>query len=218
MIHDQGQEKDTGMSSHQSNLRLRCVSPLQFTLVTPKEEVYEAILKLRKKAQSLFPKVSKVFRLFDEACLPSESHDPLLDVKLLGQGLIINDNKIQTVNPESIVGFGILLPTNRVSYIALASYPVAVKRAGKTIQVPFNGNAVWSGIFDTFMAKCNNCRLACEKCISSHELACSLLQEADKIGILKEVKDPTDFWTTRSSDSLVEMSNRLRCGCLSETA
>lgn len=200
----------------QDNIRIRCVNPLQFTLVSSKEEVYGSILKLHKKAKELFPDVSKIFRLFDESCLPSKANDSLIDVKLLGQGLLINESNVFSVSPESIVGFAVLLPTNQVSYVALASYPSIIKRKGKVIQVPFDGNAVWSGIFDTFVAKCNGCSLACEKCVSSHELVCSLLQEAENIGILEEVKDPTDFWITRNYDSLVQMTNKARCECFSE--
>lgn len=212
------QEKNIVMYTHQTNLRLRCLSPLQFNLVVPKEDVYDTVLKLKAKAQSLFPKVSKVFRLFDDGCLPIGFDDPLLDVKILGQGMFIINNKILTVSPKSIVGFAFLLPTNKVAYLALASYPSTTKDLGKTITVPFNGNAVWSGIIETFLKKCNSCKSDCDECILSHELSCELLQETENMGILEEVKDPTDFWATRSTQSFVDTSNRLRCGCLSENA
>jgi len=218
MIHNMPQQKDFAMSPHQSNLRLRGVSPLQFMLISPKEEMYESLFRMREKAKKLFPKTSKIFRLFDDACLPSAVNDPLMDVKILGQGLTIHDNNILSVSPESIIGFAILMPTNKVGYIALATYPQHIYHNGDLVKIPFGGDAVWSGILETFMAKCNNCRLACDNCISSHELSCELLQEAENIGILEEVKDPTDYWTTRSSQSLVQMSNRLRCGCYSEAS
>ena len=120
----------------------------------------------------------------------------------MGQGLMIKDKKIVSVTPSGIVGFGFLLPTNRVAYMGLAVYPDSIEN-----------NAVWSGLIETFASQCRSCVFSCEKCIDAHQFSCELLQEAEKLGILGDVSDQSDYWTTRNTQSLVDLSNRLRCGC-----
>ena len=205
------------MIPYENNLKRKCPSPLQFELIVSKQEQYETIFKLREKAKALFSKTTKVFRILDEACVPSLTCDPLLDVKLLGQGLFIKNKRILTVYPKSIVGFGFLLPTNKVAYLALATYPEYLKKDEETIKVPYNGNAVWSGLIETFTRICGDCSLNCDKCVEGHELCCELLQEADNIGALQEVKDQTDFWTTRNTESLVQLGRRNCSNCFSES-
>ena len=155
------------MIPYENNLKRKCPSPLQFELIVSKQEQYETIFKLREKAKALFSKTTKVFRILDEACVPSLTCDPLLDVKLLGQGLFIKNKRILTVYPKSIVGFGFLLPTNKVAYLALATYPEYLKKDEETIKVPYNGNAVWSGLIETFTRICGDCSLNCDKCVVS---------------------------------------------------
>lgn len=204
------------MLSYQDNLRLKCVSPLQFVLSVPKNEVYSTIFKLREKALKIFPKVSKIFRLFNEACLPMKEEDPLFDAKLLGHGLLIKDNRIITVIPESIIGFAFLLPTNKVAYMALAIYPESIEKDGITFEIPYSGEALWSGMAETFVNKCQNCDESCSLCLESHELVCELLQKAEDLGALSDVQDQTDYWTTKNVESLKKASSKFRCGCLSE--
>lgn len=200
------------MSTPQNNLNFRGIHPLQFELSSAHADVYENIRRLREKAQGLFPKVSKVFRLFDEACLPNNAEDMLLEPKLMAQGMVLKSKRLVTIWPKSVIGFGFLLPTNKVAYLGLATYPFVVEKSNAQIPVPYNGNAAWSGLIETFLARCSKCENACSACIEAHELSCELLQEAENMGILGEVQDPTDYWTTRSHASLERVNDALRCG------
>jgi len=200
------------MSSAPSNLNFRGVSPLQFELSSAHSDVYQNLYRLREKAQQLFPKTSKIFRLFDKACLPNGSDDILLDPKLMAQGVVINRKRLVTIWPKSIIGFGFLLPTNKVAYLGFATYPFEVAKFRARINVPYHDNACWSGFIETFLPRCAKCNTACSACIEAHELSCELLQEADSIGVLREVLDPTDYWTTKSHDSLERVNETLRCG------
>lgn len=206
--------KETLMRSHSLSLAKREVHPLQFELLVPRSEMYESIRLLRDKAIKIFPSVSKVFRLFDEACIPVNREDPLLDVKIMAQGLLVKHKRILTTTPKEIVGFGFLLPTNRLAYMALATYPKSVFVHNRRIEVPFDGNAVWSGLIETFATRCADCKSSCENCIESHELSCELLQEAERMGILQEVRDHTDYWMTRNSQSLIDLSANICSGCV----
>lgn len=201
------------MRSSSQNKSSREAQPLHFELVANREEAYQVISKLRRRASRIFTSVSKVFRLFDEACLPSGIEDPLLEPKIMGRGLLIRNHKLLTVAPESIIGFGFLLPTDRVAHIGLATYPSKALSFGKLVDVPFENHAVWSGIMNTFMKRCEGCRRSCNVCIDSHVGACELLQEAEDLGVLQDVKDSTDFWTTRSTDSLVQLCRTMSPFC-----
>lgn len=186
------------MRSLSQNQSSREVQSLHFELVADKEEVYQVISKLRKEASLIFPAVSKIFRLFNEACIPYGSRDPLLEPKIMGRGLLVRNRKLLTITPQSIIGFGFLLPTDIVAYIGLATYPTTL------VDVAFDGQAVWSGIVNTFVKR-GNVYYSYRDCVDSHIGVCDLLQEADRLGVLQFVKDSTDFWTTRNMDSLIQL-------------
>lgn len=186
-----------------SQPNLRILTPLQFELLSERDEMYDNVLALRDAATSKFEKVSKVFRLFDEACKPVSTDDMLMDVKLQAQGLILKLNRVVSVVPRSVVGFSYLLPNGKIGQMALATYPDVVKlRDGMNLEVPCRGKAAWCGLIKTLKRDCPHETEVCDKCVQSHELACELLDVAERRGIVTEVYDATDFWFTRNLDSL----------------
>lgn len=163
-------------------------SPLQFELETSRKDIYQNVFALREKAEKLFSNTSKVFRLFDDNCLPEGSEDMLLEPKLMSQCLSICGKKIVTTWPASIVGFAFLLPTNRVGYIGFSTYKNEEQ-------------GVWFGLVETF-----GDNESFDDCVESHRLCCELLSKAKELGILKEVNDPTNYWDTKDPDSFAVLN------------
>lgn len=165
-------------------------SPLQFELETSRKDIYQKVFALREKAEKLFSNTSKVFRLFDDSCLPESSEDILLEPKLMSQCISIRDKKIVTTWPSGIVGFAFLLPTDRVGYIGFSTYKNEEQ-------------GVWHGLIDTF-----GDNESFDDCVESHLLCCELLSKAEELGILKEVNDPTNYWNTKNPDSFVVLNRK----------
>jgi hypothetical protein len=171
------------------DINRRDVGSLQFELESTCENVYQDIFALRKKAEQLFSKTSRIFRLFDEDCFPSSSRDVLLEPKLMSQCILLRDKKIKTIWPTTTIGFAFLLPTNKVGYIGFSTYEDKDKY-------------FWNGLVDTF-----DMSSKLKDCIESHKLVCDFLLTAEFFGILREVKDSTGYWETKNPESFATFNH-----------
>lgn len=183
---------------------LNVLTPLQFELMTGKADIYANLLSLRSLAMEKFSKVSKIFRLLDDACRITGNDDILIEQKVIGTCVLVQDNKIATVKPTSIIGFTALLPNGNHFHVAFATYPPAVNFKDSVILgVPLDEDkAAWCGLAETSSSSCDHKDGTCEECVQSHLLVCELLDCAEKLGVVVSVSDPTGFWETRNLDNL----------------
>jgi hypothetical protein len=119
---------------------------LHFELVCDKKDIYNHLVALRSQAQDRVPRVSPIHRLYDNECLIEGPNDPLLDAKLLSQGIMFENNQVVIVNPESITVFAVQLSNRAFVYFGFATYPSSIVLNGKETQVPNSDKAVWSGL------------------------------------------------------------------------
>ncbi len=119
---------------------------LHFELVCDKEEMYDHLVALRQQAQDRATRVSPIHRFYGNECLVEGSEDSLLDAKLLSQGIMLHNQKIVIVNPQSIAVFSVELSNGAFVYFGLATYPPTINIDGKDIKVPRSDKAVWSGL------------------------------------------------------------------------
>jgi len=183
--------------------QLRVLSPLQFELSAEQDKIYDHILSLREFAARRFDKVTKVFRLFGDACKPKSHDDQLVEVKAMGLGLLLKYKRIATVRPTCIIGFAFCMPNGKPGYVALATYPHAVElRDNLIIETNSGGKAVWCGLVETFAKPCTKCKGGCNICSESHILACEVLDECERQGILHDVHDATGYWHNRDTQAL----------------
>jgi len=119
---------------------------LHFELVCDKKEMYAHLVALRQQAQDKAIRVGPIHRFYGEECLVEGSEDPLLDAKLLSQGIMLHNDKIVIVNPQSIAVFAVELSNGAFVYFGFTTYPSTICLDGKEIKVPRSGKAVWSGL------------------------------------------------------------------------
>lgn len=119
---------------------------LHFELVCDKKDVYDHLIALRQQAQDRVTRVSPIHRLYGKECLVEGPEDPLLDAKLLSQGIMLHNDKIVIVNPQSIAVFAVELSNGAFVYFGFTTYPPSVVIDGKEVKVPRSGKAVWSGL------------------------------------------------------------------------
>lgn len=119
---------------------------LHFELVCDKKDVYEHLIALRQQAQDRATRVSPIHRFYGKECLVEGADDPLLDAKLLAQGIMLHNDKIVIVNPESIAVFAVELSNGAFVYFGFTTYPPTVNIDGKEVKIPRSGKAVWSGL------------------------------------------------------------------------
>lgn len=119
---------------------------LHFELVCDKKDVYEHLIALRQQAQDRATRVSSIHRLYGKECLVEGTDDPLLDAKLLAQGIMLHNGKIVIVNPQSIAVVAVELENGAFVYLGFTTYPPTINLDGKEIKVPRSGKAVWSGL------------------------------------------------------------------------
>lgn len=119
---------------------------LHFELVCEKEDMFSHLIALREQAQERVARVSPIHRFYGNECLVEGAEDPLLDAKLLSQGIMVYDNKIVVVNPQSIAVFAVELSNGACVYFGFATYPSTILLNGKNVRVPRSDKAVWSGL------------------------------------------------------------------------
>lgn len=119
---------------------------LHFELVCDKKDVYDHLIALRQRAQDRVARVGPIHRLYGKECLVEGPEDPLLDAKILSQGVMIHKGKIVVVSPQSIVTFAVELSNGAVVYFGFSTYPSMISLNGKEVKVPRNDKAVWSGL------------------------------------------------------------------------
>jgi hypothetical protein len=168
--------------------------------------MYDTLFSLRESAKDLFAQVSKVFRIYNHNCIPAGHLDPLLEPKLLAQEFVVHESKLLRLTPISIVGFGFLMPNERMGYLAFSKYPTVLECCNKMIPVSIKDCWSYTGLLETFVKNCDNYSYA--KCVESHILACKLLSKANKLEALLSVKDPTNYWSTKDIESLSIMAGR----------
>lgn len=145
--------------------------PLQFELISSNEKMYDTLFSLRESAKDLFAQVSKVFRIYNHNCIPAGHLDPLLEPKLLAQEFVVHESKLLRLTPISIVGFGFLMPNERMGYLAFSKYPTVLECCNKMIPVSIKDCWSYTGLLETFVKNCDNYSYA--KCVESHISSCS---------------------------------------------
>lgn len=141
--------KDARMEPQRPKNHIIDSGALHFELLCDKEEIYPVLLYLREKAQDRCSRVSPIFRLYNEECLVENPEDPLANMKLTAQGILLHNKKVLLVNPESIISFAVELHNGSIVYFGFASYPETVSINGIKITVPNSDNASWSGLVYT---------------------------------------------------------------------
>lgn len=117
---------------------------LHFELVCDKSKVFDHLISLRSQAQDRVARVSQIFRLCDDECLVDGPEDPLLDVKLMSQRLVLHKNKIAIANPETINFFAIQLHNGATTYFGFATYPKSIIFDNELVDIPYQNKAYWS--------------------------------------------------------------------------
>lgn len=81
----------------------------------------------------------------------------------------------------------------------LARYPDRIEWRGRVLQVPDSGVWRWRSFCKTQYAS----NVSIEHFVRCHVAVCSLLREAERLGILQEVIDEGKFWDTWDVETLV---------------
>lgn len=197
-----------------NTLPVNALKTLQFELVTNRSEVYSDMIALREFAQNRFSKVSKIFRVFGEACKISGPEDVLTEQKILGTCILVQDNKVASVPPTSIIGFSMMLPNGNLFHLGFATHSSSIKFRNSTLRPSLGKErAAWCGMAETLNLTCNHALGTCEGCVQSHALVCEILSYAEKLGILVSVSDPTGFWETRNLDNLTNNFKLMKEQC-----
>ena len=119
---------------------------IHFELICDKKDVYKHLIALRQEVQDRGNRASPIHRLYGKECLIEDRNDTLLDVKLLAQNILLHNDKIVIVNPQSIVVFAVELSNETFVYFGFVTYPSTVNFDGKEVCVPRSDKAVWSSL------------------------------------------------------------------------
>jgi hypothetical protein len=121
----------------------------EYSFVCAKKDAISKLIELKNIIESHNFLTSNIFRLFNKDCGIRVLSDPLQELKLQSQMLVLHNKMLMPVNPIQLFGFATKLPDSSVAHFALAKYPKFIQLDGKMVELHDSDAMHWKG-FVTF--------------------------------------------------------------------
>lgn len=191
------------------------VRPIHFELSCQTDEMLNCIKQLHALAtESHFISLTDVVTLIGDQCSVLQKNDLFEGLKIRGRHtLMIGHQRAISVEAEKIVGFTGILPNGANFCIGLATYPeIVTLESGDILATGLAGRSYWQGFIQTIRStQCGSAPHHCicplptncpQSCVRSHMIVIQILDQAERLGILREVLDPAMYWELRDEQRL----------------
>lgn len=203
------------------------VRPIHFELSCHPGEALNCIKQLHALATDCdFISLTEVVTLIGDHCSVLQKHDLFEGLKIRSRHtLMIGPQRAISVEAEKIIGFVGILPNGANFCIGLATYPeIVTLESGDILATGLAGRASWQGFVQTIRtSECGGSPHRCvcpmpqncpQPCVRSHLIVIQILDQAERLGILREILDPAMYWELRDEQRLIKAIQRSKCAAV----